>query len=114
MSKKKIAMIVNSNIYSGLEKVTAEIMNYLDDKYEFVYVTKNGPVVDRIKEMNLDYYLVEDISVKNIKKFIKEWKPDIIHAHDFKASTIVAICGFKNFIAHLHNNPLWIKKICAN
>lgn len=112
--KKKVAMIVNSNIYSGLEKVASEIMIDLSSDYEFIYVTKDGPVVERIKELDLNYYLVDDISIKSLKNFIKEWEPDIIHAHDFKASTIVAMCGFENFIVHLHNNPLWLRKICIN
>lgn len=114
MEKTRIAMIVNSNIYSGLEKVVSEIMIELRDKYEFIYVTKDGPVVERYEELGLNYYLINKVSVKEIKRFINKWKPDIIHAHDFTASTIVSICGFKNFISHLHNNPLWLNKICIN
>lgn len=112
--KPKIAMIVNSNIYSGLEKVASEIMMDLKSNFEFIYVTKNGPVVDRFKELGQEYYLIDEVSVKEIKQFIKEWNPDIIHAHDFRASTIVALCGFNKFISHLHNNPLWIKKLNSN
>lgn len=112
--KPKIAMIVNSNIYSGLEKVTSEIMLDLRVDFDFIYVTKNGPVVDRFKELGLKYYLIGAVSVKEIKQFIKEWEPDIIHAHDFRASTIVALSGYNNLISHLHNNPLWIRKINSN
>lgn len=114
MTKIRIAMIVNSNIYSGLEKVTSEIMLELKNEYEFVYVTKAGTVVERFEELGLNYYLIKRVSVKEIKRFINDWKPDIIHAHDFTASTIVSLCGFKNFVSHLHNNPPWLSRICLN
>ena len=51
------------------------------------------------------------MSVKEIRRIVKQEKPDIIHAHDYTASIIAAISGVKpKIISHLHNNAPWIKK----
>lgn len=112
---KKIAHIINSKIYSGLENVVVSIISELSDKYEMVYVTQDGPIVDILIEKNIPYYIIEKMSVKEIKKFIKNWNPDIIHAHDFTASVICASSNIKKpIINHLHNNPKWLSKISLN
>ena len=108
---KKIAMVVNSNIFSGLESVTIDIMQNLNNCFEFVYVTKSGSIINVLKEKRLKYYIINDMSIKSIKKMINTLKPDIIHSHDYRASFI---CSLVNkhvpLIIHLHNNPLWLKK----
>ena len=40
-------------------------------------------------------------------------KPDLIHAHDFSMATCAAWAAGKTpVVAHFHNNPLWLKKVC--
>jgi glycosyltransferase involved in cell wall biosynthesis len=114
----KVAHIINSKIYSGLENVACSIMEYFKENYkdvEMIYVTQDGPIVEVLKEKKLNYYIIEKMNIKNIKKFIKEYKPDILQAHDFTASVICALANTKiPIINHLHNNPPWIKKISIN
>lgn len=102
--------IVNSKIYSGLEKVACDIIQNLDYQYNGIYVTQNGPIVDILKEKNISYEIIKKVNIKEIKRVIKKYAPDIIHAHDFTASVISASCK-KNIklIAHLHNNCPWLK-----
>ena len=102
--------IVNSKIYSGLEKVACDIIQNLDYQYNGIYVTQNGPIVDILKEKNISYEIIKKVNKKEIKRVIKKYAPDIIHAHDFTASVISASCK-KNIklIAHLHNNCPWLK-----
>jgi glycosyltransferase involved in cell wall biosynthesis len=51
------------------------------------------------------------MEISEIKRVVKSYNPDIIHAHDFRASVI---CAFANVslpvISHLHNNSPWLKK----
>lgn len=113
--KKKIAHIINSNIYSGLENVACTIMKRLSEDFDMIYVTKNGPIVSTLKEKEIPYFIIDRMNVKEIKRFIDEWEPDILHAHDYTASVICA--SFRNklpVINHLHNNSPWLKKICIN
>lgn len=102
--------VVNSKIYSGLEKVACDIIQNLDYQYNGIYVTQNGPIVDILKEKNISYEIIKKVNKKEIKRVIKKYAPDIIHAHDFTASVISASCK-KNIklIAHLHNNCPWLK-----
>lgn len=112
MENKKpiIIHIVNSNIYSGLEKVAIEIIEELKDKFDFYYACKDGPIVDILKEKNIKRIKIQKISKKEVLRIEKEYKPDIIHSHDYTATLF---CGLfikdTDIVAHLHNNPIWIK-----
>jgi len=55
---------------------------------------------------------VEKINTKEIRRVIEEYKPDILHATDYKASVICALTNTKTpIISHLHNNSPWIKTL---
>lgn len=113
--KKKIAYIINSKIYSGLENVAITIIEEMKYEYDFIYVTQKGPIVDVLKEKKINYYIIERMSPREIKKFIKNWQPDILHAHDYTASVICSLVkGKLPLIEHLHNNSPWLKKINKN
>ena len=112
MRKKIIVHVVNSQIYSGLEKVACEIISGLSNNYRFIYVTKNGPIVNFLKKNNIEYYIIEKMSVRELIKMIKTIQPDLIHAHDYRASCFCSLVSGKiPLISHLHANPIWIKKI---
>ena len=57
------------------------------------------------------YEIIKKVSIKEVRRVINKYHPDIIHAHDFTASVISAMCK-KNIklIEHLHNNCPWLKK----
>lgn len=113
--KKKIAHIINSNIYSGLENVVCTIMKKLSEDFDMIYVTKNGPIVSTLKEKEIPYFIIDRMNVKEIKRFIDQWEPDILHAHDYTASVVCALHHSKiPVINHLHNNSPWLKKLCIN
>lgn len=110
--KKKVIFPINSTSYSGLENVAITIIENLKHKFDFVYVTQDGPIVDVLKERNIDYYIIKKMSVSEIRKCVKELQPDIIHAHDYTASCICALAKIKlPIISHLHNNSPWIKTL---
>ena len=108
----RVAHIINSNMYSGLENVVCTIMQELQKEIDMIYVTKKGPIIEILKEKKLKYYIIEKMTPKEIKKFIKEWQPDLLHAHDYTASLICALVkGKRPVIDHLHHNGPWLKKI---
>lgn len=113
--KKRVAHIINSNIYSGLENVVCTIMSQLNDDFEMIYVTQKGPIVSILKDNNIPYFIIEKMSTREIKRFMNEWQPDILHAHDYTASVICSLVYTKlPIINHLHNNSPWLRKICMN
>jgi len=113
-SKPVILHIVGSNIFSGLEKVSLEIIENLSKDFDFYYVTKPGKIEEVLKRENIKYKLIKKVSISEIRRVIKETKPALIHAHDYRASCMSALATSKvPVISHLHANPLWIKKVNA-
>ena len=111
----KIVMVVNSKIFSGLENVTIEIMEHLNKNFEFIYVTRKGSIIEVLKEKKLKYYVIDKMNANSIKKMLDELKPDIIHAHDYRASFVCSLVKKRiPLVIHLHNNPPWLKKIHHN
>lgn len=112
MKKLKVLHILNSNSYSGAENVVISIIEHTADEAESVYLSPEGNIRNILNKRKIAYFPVPCLSVKNLRKAIKQIKPDIIHAHDFTAGIIVSASTFKiPIINHLHNNSPWIKKL---
>lgn len=112
MEQIRILHVLNTGSFSGAENVVITICDNLSDKYECVYVALNGDINKILEKHNISYCQIEKLSVMNLRKIIKKYNPDIIHAHDFTASLIASLSTFKTpIVFHLHNNPEWIKKV---
>lgn len=112
MKKNVILHIINSTVFSGLESVVCDIIQNLNEQYEFIYVTKYGSVIEILKEKNVKYEIIKSMSCKEIKRVAKKYNPQIIHTHDYKASCICSLAKINYpIISHLHNNNCWIKTI---
>lgn len=110
--KKKVLHVLSSNIFSGAENVACTIINNLRDDYDFIYCSTNGSIAEKLKEYKINFYPLEKMDSKNIKKVVNDIKPDVIHAHDFKASFYASKYSKNiNVLSHLHNNWPWLKKI---
>ena len=107
----KVLHLLSSDSFSGAENVAISIIENLREDYEFVYASKDGEIRKVVEEKGIKCHLVPEINLKSIKKIIEEEKPDIIHAHDYRASTFAALTGFKGkIISHIHNNWPFAKK----
>lgn len=110
--KKKIFFIMSTNDYSGAENVNFTIIENLKEKYDFYWVSRKGNINNYLKEKSIKWIEIEKLSVKEIKRVLKTYKPDILHATDYKASCIATIASNGiPVISHIHNNALWIKNI---
>lgn len=112
-NKPRVLHIINSHAYSGAENVIITIMENTKDDFDSYYASPIGSIKDVLKKRNLEYIPINsnNLSVSNIKDVIKKCKPDIIHAHDFRAG-IFSRLTFTSIpiINHLHNNSPWLKK----
>ena len=104
--KTKVLHLLSSNVYSGAENVACTIINNSDkDKYEMVYCSPNGKILEQLKEKNIDYIPLVKLSYSEVKRTIKDYKPNIIHAHDNKATVIATLFRKKcKIISHIHGN----------
>lgn len=103
--KKRILHLLASNKFSGAENVVCTIIDNLKDEFDFVYCSLDGDIADSLKERNIKFYPMEKFSIRELNRVIKLYKPDIIHAHDYRASILSYFSSFKGeIISHLHNN----------
>jgi len=106
----KILHLLMSNKFSGAENVVCQIIENCKD-YEMAYCSLKGEIEEELKKRGISYIPLEKKNLESIKKVVEIYKPNIIHAHDFTASFLVAQIGFKGkLISHIHNNPPFIKK----
>lgn len=107
----KVAHVLKSSIYSGAENVVMTIIENLKTEFDFIYIATDGPIRKVLDEKQIPYILLDVFNSGNIRKAIKKWNPDIIHAHDFSATVACSwIRGDFRLISHLHYNPPWTSK----
>lgn len=110
----KVLHLLQSSKFSGAENVVCQIISIFrnDDKIKFIYCSSKGQIEEELKERKINYNLLNKFSISEIKRVIEEEKPDIIHAHDMKASFYASIaCGDIPLISHIHNNNFDSRKL---
>lgn len=101
----KVLHLLASNRYSGAENVVCQIIKMFEGEIEMVYCSPNGDIAKSLKEKQITFFPLNEMSGQEIKKVVDAYKPDIIHAHDIKASVLAS--KFKDrckIISHVHGN----------
>lgn len=113
----KVMHLLTSNSYSGAENVVCQIINifknFYGDKFEMVYVSPKGQIANTLKDRGVSYVGINNLTPCEVRKVINEIKPDIIHAHDMRASVVAALSTNLPIISHIHNNNFNSRKISA-
>lgn len=109
----KIIYLVSTNIFFGAENMTILLAKQLKSRHEIFYASPSGPIKTYLEEEGIPHLAIRKISVAEIQRLNKTIMPDVFHAVDFRASTYCALANVP-FVAHLHNNPLWLKTYCVN
>lgn len=106
--KPIVLHVLKSSIYSGAENVVFTIIKSLQDEYHFIYVATDGEIRKQLEQEQISKELLPDFNRKALKKVIRKYQPDIVHAHDFSATVLCAsISGPFRLISHLHYDPPW-------
>lgn len=111
----KVLHILNTGKYSGAENVVITLIHALEGKVECAYVSPDGPIRDILKEEKIKYFSISTprTNARELKKIIHQYKPDIIHTHDYNAGIQACLTGTKlPIISHLHNNTPWLRTVC--
>ncbi|MGG3192386.1 glycosyltransferase [Priestia aryabhattai] len=117
ISKIKILHLLQSGHFSGAENVACKIIDMFnqDENIEMAYCSKVGQISDVLNQRGIKFHPMSKLCKTEVRKVIKTFRPDIIHAHDASASVIAASCTSKiPIVSHLHSNPPWIKKLGLN
>lgn len=103
----KVLHLLRSNRFSGAENVVCQIIGIFrnEQDIEMVYCSPDGQIREALAERNVHFAPIDELTVKEVKRIIREQKPDIIHAHDMGASVVAAFaCRKIPLISHIHNN----------
>ncbi len=116
MTQKRVLHILASDRFSGAENVVCQIINmYRDDEgVSMAYCSPDGQIRQALEERGIPFYPIKALSVKELSRVKREFKPDIVHAHDMRASFVSALSfGCKKLISHIHNNSFDSRGISA-
>ena len=103
----KVLHLLQSPHFSGAENVVCQIIAMMknDESIEMIYCSSDGEIREELKERGIKFYPMTSLSCSEVKRVIKEVKPDVIHAHDMRASFVAAlVCGKTKLVSHIHNN----------
>lgn len=111
---KRVLHILPSNRFSGAENVVCQIIHMFCDRrddYEMIYCCPEGPIRFALRERNIQFKPIQKMSINELKGVIRRVNPDIIHAHDMKASVYASVvCGKIPLVSHIHNNDFDSRK----
>ena len=112
----RIVHLLQSQDFSGAENVVCQIISLFnnDSNFEMIYVSPNGSIREVLRNKQIDYYPLCDFTQSSINRAIMELNPQIVQAHDFNASVRASFQRNASVISHLHNNALWLSKLCVN
>lgn len=103
----KVLHIFSSNRFSGAENVGTQIIKMFDtdQDIQMAYTSPNGNISDILKEYQIEFIPMSKLGVREIQRVVNQYKPDLIHAHDMRATfySSIANCGLP-IISHIHNN----------
>ena len=103
----KILHILNTGSFSGAENVATQIIQGMKNQYdcESVYCSLDGDIREALALRNIAFYPIDVLSCSEVHRVIKAYQPDVIHAHDMRASFVASlVCGKIPLISHIHNN----------
>lgn len=112
----RVLHVLNTGKYSGAENVVITLIHALEDTAECAYVSPDGPIRIILEENNITFYPISTkaTNAKELKRIIDEFKPDIIHTHDYNAGIMAVLTGTRlPIINHLHNNTPWLRSFCG-
>ena len=108
----KVLHILNTDRYSGAENVACQIIEMFADTpdVEMVYCSRDGQIRETLSMKNIKFDPIEKVSVSEIRRLVRKHNPDVLHCHDFYASTFAALAKPKaRIVSHLHHNSPWMQ-----
>lgn len=111
----RVLHLISTSVFSGAENVACQIINMFreEDNVEMYYVSVIGDNLKNLSDRNIKYIELKRFNKKNLKRIVDEYRPDIIHAHDIRASILASFFSNKaRIISHIHNNHENMRKLC--
>lgn len=102
----RVLHVLYSTIYTGAEKVAAQIIRSFDGEVDMAYCSLEDAQVRRILEdQGISFLSFPELTPHHLGQIIRQYRPDVIHAHDMRTSFVAALCcGKIPLVSHIHNN----------
>lgn len=103
----RVLHVLYSNRFSGAENVVCQIIGMFreDPDVEMIYCSPDGQIREALAERGVSFAPISDLSKAELRRVISEVRPDVIHAHDMRASFVASLaCKKIPLISHIHNN----------
>ena len=102
-----ILHVLYSNRFSGAENVVCQIIEMFRESPDvrMVYCSPDGQIREALEERGVEFAPISELSRAELRRVISEVRPDVVHAHDMRASFVSALaCKKIPLISHIHNN----------
>ncbi|MGO3900038.1 MAG: glycosyltransferase, partial [Lactiplantibacillus argentoratensis] len=104
----KIVHVLFSAKLGGAEQVVINISKGLSEFYDFTYCSQAGSIQESLQAVGIAYQSFSPKQLLKFRRAIRALQPDIIHAHDFKASFLVNLLFHHvPIVTHIHQAPVW-------
>lgn len=110
----KVLHLLTSNKYGGAENVACQIIRIFDGDpdYEMAYCSPEGEIRKKLQQHDVDFIPLAKFSISEIMKAVKQFSPNVIHAHDMRASLYATIAApHVRLVSHIHNNSFDSRKV---
>lgn len=110
----RVLHLLGSNHFSGAENVVCQIISMFrgEAEVDMVYSSPDGQIREALCERGVSYAPISALTVREAKRVIREQKPDVVHAHDMRASLIAALaCGKVPLVSHIHGNAVRSRRV---
>lgn len=104
-----ILHVLNSDQFSGAENVVVGLIR----ENGGVYCSPDGTIRESLKQHKIKYIGIKKLTIGQIKPVINSLRPDIIYAHDFRASLLMGHFFGKKYdvVSYVHQNPGWLDRM---
>ena len=106
--------LLQSYRFSGAENVACQIIEMMSEEggYKQIYASTDGEIRKSVTDRGIEFAGLKSFSLSEVRRVIREVRPDIIYAHDMHASFKAALCmGKAKLICHIHNNNFNSRKL---
>ena len=109
----KILHVSYSPRFSGAENVVCQIFGLFagDGDIEMVYACQNGHIRQALDERGIPNLPMPKLSLGHLRRAVRAFAPDIIHAHDVRATVLAALLpGRAALVSTVHVNDVSMRR----
>lgn len=105
--QRRVLHLLSTNQFYGAEHVACRLIRLFDESeaVEAAYASPDGPIADALAAQGVCFVPMKRLLPGALRRAIKSFHPDVIHAHDVKATMLASFFARKaRLVSTLHVN----------